>query len=326
MNKYSIKILITGASGFIGSELCNRFSGQHDVLGIDTSKTHEIQNIALNISDITDYKNISKFVKSFNPDIVIHCAGIAHQKIGKLTHKEYIAVNSIATENIANIAVESNPSIHFIFLSSISVYGEKKNIEAITEDYEGKPSSDYALSKLDAEKRLMRLYGSGKLKKLDIFRLAPVYDSMWSLNLDRRVFSPKKLAYLKFGSGEQKMSAISRLNLVDFIEYRLNQEQDNSIDSSFCNIFNICDENPYKFKEIIQIFKKSDYQPNRFVFTIPLIFVWAATRIVGLVFKNKRQWFYSCYDKLAESLVFDNKKMLATGFKPVHTMETVFKK
>ena len=41
-------------------------------------------------------------------------------------------------------------------------------------------------------------------------------------------------------------------------------------------------------------------------------------------FKNQRQWFHSCYDKVASNLVFDNSRMLETGFKPRHTLQSVF--
>ena len=188
------------------------------------------------------------------------------------------------------------------------------------------PSSDYAKSKLDAEKRLIKLFDEGLLKKLDILRLAPVYDSEWSLNLDRRVFALKKVAYLKFGSGMQEMSAIARQNLVDFIGFRLAQETNRVADQSFCNIFNVCDTKSYKFKEIIKIFKQSDCQPSRITLRVPLALVFFATRLAGLIFRSKQQWFYSCFDKLACSLVFDNTKMLDTGFTPKYRLKSVFLK
>jgi nucleoside-diphosphate-sugar epimerase len=333
MNKFTQRILITGVSGFIGSALCVKFSEKYNIYGIDNNVMqgiHGIQNVTIDFSDITDYENISKFINIHKPDIVVHCAGIAHQKLGSINSDEYFRVNSHATEKLAKAAIKANPDVHFFFLSSISVYGEDNIKGSISEDNQCNPSSDYASSKLDAEKYLIKLYDSALLKKLDILRLAPVYDSEWSLNLDRRVFAPKKLLYLKFGSGEQAMSAVSRQNLMSFIEYRINQEKDNSIDSSiessFCNIVNVCDKKPYKFKEIITVFKKSGYHPNRFVFTVPLFFVWIATRLAGLVFKKKQQWLHSCHDKLKLSLVFDNNKMLNTGFKHENSLESVFLK
>ncbi len=322
MNKYKQKILITGSSGFIGKALCDRLIAKYSIFCIDNNVISENRNIAFNFSDITDYENVDNFIKTHSPDIIIHCAGIAHQKIGSIDSDKYFRVNSRATENLAKTATKANPEVYFIFLSTISVYGEGKINSAVLEEDKCKPSSDYANSKLDAEKRLTKLYNAGFLKKLDILRLAPVYDSDWSLNLDRRVFAPQKIAYLKFGSGEQEMSAVSRQNLVDFIEYRLNQES--TVDNPFYNILNVCDEEPYKFKEIIKVFKKSNYQPNRLSLTIPLFFVWIVTHLAGLIFRNKRQWLYSCYDKLAYSLIFDNKKMVGTGYKHKYSLESIF--
>jgi len=56
--------------------------------------------------------------------VVIHCAGIAHQKIGAVDAATYMRVNGEATENLAKAAAESNSGVCFIFLSSVSVYGE----------------------------------------------------------------------------------------------------------------------------------------------------------------------------------------------------------
>jgi hypothetical protein len=45
-----------------------------------------------------------------------------------------------------------------------------------------------------------------------------------------------------------------------------------------------------------------------------------------MVIKSKRSWIYSCYDKVAKDLVFDNTKMLETGFKPEKNLEDIFLK
>ena len=60
------------------------------------------------------------------------------------------------------------------------------------------------------------------------------------------------------------------------------------------------------------------------VISVPLFVVWVATRIAGCFLRNKREWIYSCYDKLAGDLVFDNGRMMGTGFRARHSLETVF--
>lgn len=320
------KVLITGALGFIGSVLCERLKTLHIVSGIDNGSKDlsSCKDYVLSSSDITDHENIAELVNNYRPDIIVHCAGIAHQKFGSIGPGEYLRVNSRASENLARAGINANPDVFFIFLSSISVYGEQKTNSPVSEDAKCAPSSDYAESKLDGEKRLIKLHRAGLLKKLDILRLAPVYDLQWSLNLDRRVFAPKKTAYLKFGSGAQTMSALARPNLVDFIEHRLSCVNKRADNNMFCNIFNVCDERAYEFNEMIEIFKKSSVQPSRIVLTVPLAFVRIALSFAGFMLKGKRQWLNSCYDKLALNLVFDNKKMIDTGFKPGHSLYSVF--
>jgi len=401
-----MNILITGANGFIGSALCGRLASGNKVIGVDiTGPSDGAFNIAWEQADLIDQDSVSVICEKYSPDVVIHCAGIAHQKIGMVDSATYMRVNSAVTENLAKAAAKSNPGVCFIFFSSVSVYGEGEQRSGVsgrgsgkgqwagvrgqgtgktdkgdrrqetgngrTEDGDCWPSSDYAVSKLDAERRLIALYDEGKLHNLVILRLAPVYDRGWSLNLDRRVFAPKKLAYLRFGSGSQRMSALARPNLVEFIAHilqsadyltqrrkgakgeRISTIDEIGLDSGFrrndenedrndenedwnnkkegrndkkqnLQIFNVCDAEPYEFNRIIGVFKKSGIQPNRPVISVPLSFVWFATRIAGIFFSSKREWIHSCYDKLACDLVFDNGKMMGTGFRPINSLENIF--
>ena len=168
----------------------------------------------------------------------------------------------------------------------------------------------------------------------------PVYDREWSLNLDRRVFAPKKMAYLKFGNGKQKMSALARPNLVDFIDHlihrfhRLSQITDKPSDRSDlynqrnpCNLrnlrMNVCDAEPYEFNQIIQAFKQSGIHPHRPTIPIPLSLVWLLTRTAGLLLPKKKQWLHSAYSKLTQDLIFNNTRMLTTGFTPKHTLNSI---
>jgi nucleoside-diphosphate-sugar epimerase len=316
------RILITGASGYIGKALATRLSGKNKTMGFYHNHAPSADNtIIWEKSDLSCIETIEKQIQLFSPDIVIHSAAIAHQSLHKIDRKIYFEVNSIATEKIARAAYLVNPDVQFIFLSSISVYGEHGLTIPVMESHACNPTSDYGKSKLDAENRLLNLITADQMRFLTIFRLAPVYDATWSFNLDRRVLAPLKLAYLKFGSGRQSMSALAKANLVDWIEFWIETEQSKMKKPM---IFNVCDQKPYSFLEIIDIFRKSSGRTALPVLSCPLSIIYAATRMIGLFFPGKREWIHSCYEKLALNLVFDNKKMLEAGFTPAHDLETVF--
>ena len=369
-----MNILITGAAGFIGSALCRRLAPGNEVIGIDIKgPTDRALNITWEQADLADLSSVGAICEKYSPDVIIHCAGIAQQKIGAIDSATYMRVNSEATANLAKAAAKYNPDISFIFLSSVSVYGEgphprgirsavtsefhgaginpqitqnkkdvsrpstisrtygvnkgakaqkRKNDNGIGEESTVGPSSDYAVSKLDAERRLIALFDEEIIHNLVILRLAPVYAREWSLNLDRRVFAPRKVAYVRFGSGLQKMSALARPSLVDFIQYLLQRLLHNSV----VKIFNVCDSEAYDFNTIIRVFKESGIHPRRPLISVPLSPVWFATRLAGFLLPNKRKWLHSCYDKLAGNLIFDNSKMLGTGFAPRYSLETIFPK
>ncbi|MCP3940376.1 MAG: NAD-dependent epimerase/dehydratase family protein [Desulfobacteraceae bacterium] len=316
-------ILVTGASGFVGRAVCRKLSSNNRVIGFDKDRYPGVEGERMIFvsGSITDKNDVQAVFGRYTPDSVVHCAGIAHQKFNtNLSVDNYDQVNNVATKNIALAAIRVNPSVHFIFLSSICVYGEKHGETEIKENDGCWPTSQYAVSKLTAENNLVQLFDNCQINKLDILRLAPVYDISWSGNLEKRVCGPQNLVYLRFGSGDQKMSILARQNLVDFISHRI----ENNLMQRVCNYFNVTDKRPCSFNKIIKIFKTSEYRPDRRIITVSLSLVWIITRVAGLFIKGKGLLIYSFYDKLSKELVFDNTRMLETGFDPRYTLKSVF--
>jgi len=107
-------ILITGAAGFIGKLLCSRLASGNKVIGVDiTGPEDGTLNIAWEQADLTNEDSVTAICEKHSPDVVIHCAGIAHQKIGVVDSATYMRVNSEATENLAKAAAKSNPGVCF---------------------------------------------------------------------------------------------------------------------------------------------------------------------------------------------------------------------
>ncbi len=152
-------ILVTGASGFIGRAICRKLSVNSRVIGFGRNPYPEFcHGMTFVRGNITDQADVQSVFSRYKPDAVVHCAGIAHQKFNIFQGSDdYDQVNNQATGTLAMAAAGSNPNIHFIFLSSISVYGEKHGPSWVKENDICHPSSPYAASKLTAEKR----YSSG---------------------------------------------------------------------------------------------------------------------------------------------------------------------
>ncbi|WP_304511871.1 NAD-dependent epimerase/dehydratase family protein [Desulfobacula sp.] len=120
-------ILVTGAAGFIGQAVCQDLLKNYKIIAFDRSPLAEPEKNYIPIKgDIADKDTLESICTIHSPDVVVHCAGIAHQNIFKPLDKEvYENINSTATKHLAEIASGINSEVQFIFLSSVSVYGEE---------------------------------------------------------------------------------------------------------------------------------------------------------------------------------------------------------
>jgi len=77
-----MNVFVTSANGFIGRTLCSRLVSDNKVVGVDiTSPADGALNIVWERADLTDRDLAAAICDKHSPDVVIHCAGIAHQKI-----------------------------------------------------------------------------------------------------------------------------------------------------------------------------------------------------------------------------------------------------
>jgi len=150
------KILITGATGFIGSNLVrvllNKGYKNITCLVLPQDNIEPIKDFNVNIvyGDITNKDSLYKVLKDI--EVIIHLAAVVGSDDYEVNNK----VNYIGTKNIIEVIEELELNIdRFLFASSIAASGPSKKGEVKTEKDKEMPISEYGKSKLKAEKYLL---------------------------------------------------------------------------------------------------------------------------------------------------------------------------
>jgi len=159
-----MKILITGAAGFIGSHTSDRLLAEgHEVLGVDNFRTGHRQNLeaalrhvprfALIEADVAEAGALDALCARFRPEAIIHLAALVsvQESIADpaLNHR----LNVEATEHVAAAAVKYGVR-RVVFASSAAVYGDARELP-IDEDAPKQPISPYGEAKLRSESILL---------------------------------------------------------------------------------------------------------------------------------------------------------------------------
>ena len=217
-----MKILVTGATGFVGREIiAELIKDDFEAIGVaslkSSGKTFKSDNKSkIFFSDITNFDILSELKKIGNVDVVIHSAGLAHQ-FGDTKREAFESVNVFGTKNVSKLASDLGAK-HFILIGSTAVYGIKPTIRksadsssekivSIDENTETVPQTLYAQSKLEAE-TICREICESKNMPLTIFRLAPVIGEGNVGNVARLIETIKNGRFIWVGKGENYKSLI----------------------------------------------------------------------------------------------------------------------
>lgn len=168
------KILITGAAGLIGSNLAHYFVKQKKlVIGLDNfiggyKSNYPISSYFTHYNvDITNRQKVNDVVVKYKPDLIIHCAALAHE--GLSVFSPSIIANNIysGTVSVATAAIANNVK-YFINTSSMARYGEGD--PPFKETDVPIPVDPYGQAKLQAEELLNLL---SDIHKIKVFHLVP---------------------------------------------------------------------------------------------------------------------------------------------------------
>ena len=160
-----MRILVTGAAGFIGSALCEKLVLlNHEVTAVDNfSDYYDVSLKRLRVKellsplnlevlniDISDQAEVEKVFASSNPEVVIHLAAQAGVRLGVSESRKYVESNLVGFSNVLISTIE-NKIPKFLYASSSSVYGDKADIPYRESELNLHPNSFYGSTKLANE-------------------------------------------------------------------------------------------------------------------------------------------------------------------------------
>lgn len=151
-----MKILLTGATGFVGRHLMQTWKHRTDKILAIATNTAPIISLApvyveLVDMDIADEMNVAILFEKFQPDVVVHTAAMTKPNDCETDKESAFEINTLATKNIAECAKKFNS--HLVFLSTDMVFNHPY---ASAESDEMNPANYYGETKALAEKEIER--------------------------------------------------------------------------------------------------------------------------------------------------------------------------
>ena len=253
-----MKILVTGATGFIGSHLVPFLKNRHEVSTLNarevSSTNHEWQ------SQIDDC------------EVLVHLAGRAHVSTNASDEQIYKTVNTELTETLAKQMARA--SKHMIFVSTSVVYGEQSQRgKAFEIGDQLHAVSPYASSKIAAEEALQRISLLNQLS-YTIIRPPLVYGPRVKANFLSMLKWVKSGLPLPLGSARNLRSLVSVRNLSDLIENcATNTAAKNKI-------FNVSDDHDVSTTELLKTIAAAMDKPARLI-KVPLPVLKLGSQIIG---------------------------------------------
>ncbi len=256
-------ILITGASGFIGSNFIEGYKDKYNIIPMDLLKVKPEE---------IDFNGV---------DTVLHLAALVHQMKGAPREK-YFEVNTELTRRVA-VEAKKQGVKHFVFYSTVAVYGTHGEIyKEVILDKNSKinPKTPYAESKWQAEEILRELEDNNF--KISILRPPLVYGKNCPGNMRRLEKLVDMLPILPFNYDENKRTLVEINKLLKIT--------DEVIESEIVGIIIPKDDKDISIKEIVEKIIK-EKNKKRILIKLPSF-------IFKLLVKIKPQIMESLYGDL----------------------------
>ena len=294
-----MKVLVTGATGFVGQALCRGLLQEGHSLHLAVRQEDEraralgkaVASPLYCIGDINAKTNWSHALQGV--DAVIHLAALVHQmdKSALPSLADYREVNCEGTANLARCAAKAGVR-RLLFLSSIKVNGEMTTDKPFTEACIPAPVDPYGISKWEAEQMLAAIAQDSGLEVV-VLRPSLIYGAGVKGNFLRLMSAIDRRLPLPLGAIRNKRSLLYLGNLVDALGASLVSPQ------AAGKTFLISDGEDFSTRELILALAQA-LKVQTILLPVPLF----AIRIAGKIANKNAE-----VNRLLSSLQVDSRKI-----------------
>lgn len=293
-----MKLLFTGASGFLGNNILSLLEQNFNV---ETLGVKEVNNYSINLA-----KDKPNFKHTF--DVVLHASGKAHST-PKTKEEEtlFFDVNYQGTIHLCEALEEVGVPKSFVFISTVAVYGKEYG-ELIKEDTPLQGKTPYALSKIKAEQFLIEWCAKNNVV-LSILRPSLIAGKNPKGNLGAMVNGIKTGKYISIEGGKARKSVLMVQDIAKLLPSLITKG----------GIYNICDTHHPSFRELENVILNQ--LGNKTIIKIPYIIA-KMMAFIGDVLGKRSPFNSQVLKKMTKSLTFSNEKTKKElNWKPLNVIE-----